>query len=213
MSAFIWPVAGDSVSYPITRGSDAHIAAGEPGAAVDIACPDETPLVAPMFVTVDVVITQPDLGPCGRQIDMRGDRDGHHYLWRYCHLSECQVGYLQQVAAGQQVGLAGMSGVGPFAPDGPHCHVVLWVDGVRVRPEDYLIVVDVPAAADPAPAAVSADVQNALDQVRGYSGASGTPGNLLQLADELEQRAALIRAAGLALQQAAGVLDTALIQT
>lgn len=77
-----------------------------------------------------VVLSQDDLGPCGKAIDIEGGR----YKSRLCHNSQRLVGVGVQVSEGQIVAKAGASG----NATGAHCHWVLWVDGIRVDPVKYL---------------------------------------------------------------------------
>lgn len=77
-----------------------------------------------------VVLSEAALGPCGQAIDIEGGR----YKSRLCHNSQRLVGVGTQVNEGQVVAKAGASG----NATGPHCHWVLWVDGVRVDPVKYL---------------------------------------------------------------------------
>lgn len=53
---------------------------------------------------------------------------------RYCHLNTIYVGVGQNVVRDEVIGTVGDTGVS----DGPHLHLVMWVDQERVKPEDYL---------------------------------------------------------------------------
>ena len=133
-----WPLAGGPETYPITRGSEEHVAAGEPGPAVDLACPSGTPVLALQDATVLVAVDGSQRTACGRQVDYGYVQEEHRYRVRCCHLARIDCSAGEAVDVGEQIGLAGMSGVGVFRPTGPHLHLVVWRDGERVRPEDYL---------------------------------------------------------------------------
>lgn len=127
----VWPVEGGREQWPITRGSEEHVADGQE-IAVDIACPTGTALLA---VQDSVVLYRGRLGDCGIAVDL-GWREGRTaWLARYCHLSVHHVTLDSHVRAGDEIGLAGSTG----RATGPHLHLALWRDGERVRPEDYLL--------------------------------------------------------------------------
>ena len=135
--SFTWPVLGGPIQFPVTRGSDEHLADGQEE-AVDIACPTGTALVAVWNAIVAAAVTDPNASACGLQIDLSFEVDNRHYLVRYCHCSQLEVKAGDIVSAGEIIAEAGMTGVGAFAPTGPHLHLAVFVDGTRVRPEDCL---------------------------------------------------------------------------
>lgn len=121
-----WPVAG----YAISRGSQGHLDEGQE-AAVDIACPEGAPLLA---VHDGLIYRAGWLGDCGLSLDLYWEHEGSEYVVRYCHCSELAVNHLDNVTAGQVLSYAGSTGLST----GPHLHLALWVNGVRVWPEEYL---------------------------------------------------------------------------
>lgn len=70
------------------------------------------------------------MGECGQEIDIEGGK----FKSRLCHNSQLLVTAGQNVSEGQVVARVGSTG----ATSGPHVHWVLWVNGNRVNPVDYL---------------------------------------------------------------------------
>ena len=109
--------------------SDDHLARDE-REALDLAVPLGTRIIAKH----GGVVTQSGyLGTAGNAVTIELDWQGHHYLSRECHLSQCLVGTHDTVVAGQRIGLSGNTG----RSDGSHLHTFTEVDGVRLRLEDY----------------------------------------------------------------------------
>lgn len=143
-----WPVAG----YPISRGSEAHEAENQEK-AVDIACPQGTPLLA---VHDGLIAYTGYRGDCGLAVDIIFQEDGADYVCRYCHLSWALITVGQLVEAGQLIGFAGSTGLS----SGPHLHLACWRDGERVRPEDYLTE---------APMRRTPEQESLIQRLRGYA--------------------------------------------
>lgn len=136
--ALTYPVEGGASRYPIGEGSDAHLARGDGwGEAIDIPGPPSgvpALAVAVADCTVTVAIRDEHASRCGRQVDVAWTADGHDWIGRYCHLAAVWVDAGHTLTAGAPVGVVGMTGLA----FGVHLHFVLFRDGVRVRPEDYL---------------------------------------------------------------------------
>ena len=133
-----WPVRGGPKRFPIQSDSEAHIGWGALP-AIDIPAPEKTGLCAPWDATVTLVAL---LSDCGNTIDFEWRMggipgDGQHFQVRYCHLWR-----LSHLASGdrvkrrQYVGRVGHTGQ-TFGEPPDHVHVAMFVDGVRVRPEDW----------------------------------------------------------------------------
>lgn len=102
----------------------------------DIAAPTGTAIAAPGAGTV----THAEMGYNGS--DRWGNtveiNHGNGWSTLYAHLDAITVAPGQAIAAGQQIGTVGMTGVAT----GPHVHVELHHDGERVDPSDYLSGLD-----------------------------------------------------------------------
>lgn len=141
----IWPVEGGPERWPVYRGSDKHIAAGQgPG------CDLGNQLGLPWIAVGDGGLVSygyqsPDAGWFADLDFMLG---GHNWQLRYCHGLEQPHPETENewvgtgatarwpVKRGDVIGHVGYSGLtDPVGPAGAHLHNACWRDGVRVNPE------------------------------------------------------------------------------
>lgn len=132
-----WPVGADRTLWPITRGVQGHLSAGQaPG--VDIAADQFIPLLP--FREAQIVRVG-DLGTCGLSVDYRFDWKGSDLEFRYCHMAmtDASVGDITD----DVIGFVGSTG---FTTDNdgnpafaPHLHITAWRNGVRVDALEELI--------------------------------------------------------------------------
>lgn len=127
-----------AVAAPVTSDSADHLARGE-DLAIDIGLSLGAAFVAPHGGVIGNVGW---MGDCGLAVEEWWQEDGSGWQTRYCHFGDVAVAPGDSIVAGQPLGTVGMTGL----TTGPHIHIVLWKDGVRVRPEDYL---NVPLITDP----------------------------------------------------------------
>jgi hypothetical protein len=109
--------------------------------AVDLGSANEfgTPIVAPYAGTITAAGQMGSgTNDAGLAIDVTS-LDGK-FLSRLAHNDRILVSVGQQVSKGQQLGTMGFTGytIPNDTKGGTHCHWVLWVDGVRVNPLDYV---------------------------------------------------------------------------
>ena len=129
-----WPVLNGphqiNVVGGIRQDSDAHIARGG-GPALDLPAWTGQRLV-PMFDGIVSGFIWDDVA-CGNGLQYKGTVLGRTWEARYCHMTEIHVSPDVQIEGGQTIlGTAGSTG----NTEQPHLHIVLWIDGVRVRLED-----------------------------------------------------------------------------
>lgn len=67
-------------------------------------------------------------------IDHGRDYKGNSYKTLYAHMSRVAVSVGQYVTKGQVIGYVGSTG----SSTGPHLHYEVYLNGVRVDPEDYV---------------------------------------------------------------------------
>ena len=119
----LWPVP----DHPITSSAQDHLNRGQ-ARAIDIACETGTPILAGH----DGLIAYAGLlGDCGLAVDLQFEG----CVVRHCHLISLAVQAPQEVTAGQVIGYAGSTGLST----GPHLHLAVWIDGMRVDPAVYLV--------------------------------------------------------------------------
>lgn len=128
------------MTFPLTyrqviRGCAGHKAAGL-GCAVDYVA-NYVPLYAP----VSGLLTRFNEAKGGNWLWLHGD-DGRQY--QFAHLSQRNGD--GKVAEGQQIGITGNSGT---ESTGPHLHVQVFVNGLRIDPEPLFATV--PLANQPLP--------------------------------------------------------------
>lgn len=124
------PVTGENYGT-----SEAHAIRGV-GPAVDIPAPGGTPIPPPVRC---VVMAEGDEGDVARGVWRRVgfDWDGHEVEYEYCHMERTML----RMVAGtvlepphHRIGYVGATG----NATGAHIHLKVFVDGQRVRPEDYI---------------------------------------------------------------------------
>jgi len=132
-----WPLPN---GIPVSRGSDAHLAAGQ-GEGVDFACWTGTPWLS--CAPVEAKVIKASFDPeCGHSVWIQwfdGNAD-KLYRARYCHgQMPAPFGVGALVEPGEEIGWAGESGLAT----GPHLHLALeyWAGTIweRLRPEEYLM--------------------------------------------------------------------------
>jgi len=115
--------------------SAAHVARGGLY-AIDIPAPAGVKFypIHPGLFTVAVIDPGGEHSPCGTYCEIDWRYGGAHWMARYCHASHIFTGWRgRQVDIETPLGLVGASG-GPSIT-GPHLHLVIEVDGIRVEPE------------------------------------------------------------------------------
>jgi murein DD-endopeptidase MepM/ murein hydrolase activator NlpD len=132
-SGYVWPVEG---SYRVTShfGYRTDPITGELGAShsgMDIGCASNTPIlaIAPGTVTVAVSNGAYNYG-MGNYVCID---HGGGMVSRYYHNTSVCVSVGQSVTAGQVIAYAGTTG----RVTGPHCHLTITVNGVKVNPASY----------------------------------------------------------------------------
>lgn len=182
-----WPLPGGRDAWPVYRGSDAHIAAGE-GPGVDLGNQLGLPLLAVhdgAFLSYGY--ESPDAGWFG---DLYFEDGGRRYQLRYCHGRErmvpdtvnewdvqpANVNARYPVTEGQVIGHVGYSGwTIPAGTGGSHLHLAMWRDGYRINPEEYL---DTIGEGDTVPEGYVLikrdDLQNLRDVANGWGEAAAT---------------------------------------
>jgi murein DD-endopeptidase MepM/ murein hydrolase activator NlpD len=132
-SGYVWPVEG---SYRVTShfGYRTDPLTGELGAShsgMDIGCASNTPIlaIAPGTVTVAVSNGAYNYG-MGNYVCID---HGGGMVSRYYHNTSVCVSVGQSVTAGQVIAYAGTTG----RVTGPHCHLTITVNGVKVNPASY----------------------------------------------------------------------------
>jgi len=121
---FIWPVPNShriSSGYGY-RGREFH-------AAIDIAAPYGTPIVATDAGTIEVASW--NRGGGGNEIYIN---HGNGVRSRYCHLGSYAVKVGQKVYQGQVIGYVGSTG----RSTGTHCHFEIIINGTRANPLKYV---------------------------------------------------------------------------
>ena len=152
--SYIWSWPTDDPDRALSAGgdSDAHIARiGH--AAMDVPawpvrgapCPARVYIHQGAVATVAVVVGNPDLSDCGRQLDYTWDWDWHSWRARICHWDQIDVRPGDTLDAETWAGTMGASG----AADGVHAHIAVWCDGEYVRPEDVRFDEQLPAVEEP----------------------------------------------------------------
>lgn len=107
--------------------------------AVDIAGAFGSPILAPVsgFITA-----ARNMGDAGLAVQIGDETNGH----RLCHNNAVHVSAGQWVEKGQHIADMGYTGkVIPAGIDGTHLHWIMWKDGTRVNPLDY-VAPDTPPA-------------------------------------------------------------------
>ena len=133
-----WPVRGGPKRFPIQSDSEAHIGWGALP-AIDIPAPEKTGLCAPWDSTVTLNTL---LSDCGNTIDFEFTYSptphvSYYIKVRYCHLwRPSPIPQGSTVKRRQYVGRVGHTGQ-TFGEPPDHIHLAMWVDGVRVKPEDW----------------------------------------------------------------------------
>ena len=144
-----WPLDHPPVEftpwYRATLGSDAPHHGGNTsiGWAVDLPAPGNTPrrVVAHPDATEIHMGDSGWWGDCGYGCEYFYTRsNGDLYRIRLCHAiaSSLFPAMLTPLSIGDMVGRVGSTGVST----GPHVHLVVWLNGWRIKPEDWLIEIN-----------------------------------------------------------------------
>lgn len=184
----VWTWPTDDPERLVTSDSADHARRGT-GPALDIPSWPVRGVPAPARILkhrgaqgrVTRAIDNPDLSPCGRQLDVWWIADGARWECRSCHWDRLDVATGDLVYDWTVCGVMGTSG----EADGVHQHTVLWRNGVRVTPEEYVFEGWEPPAAQPEPVEVPVEptieermeaVEQELQRLRAFG--LGTLGNV-----------------------------------
>ena len=129
----IGPIGADGVNYGTSEAHEARLGPGR--YAVDLPAPHDTPIRAPAHCAVEAA---GDDGAQARGLwrRLRWRTTEGPVTYEYGHLSTRTPGYVAgyPLAPGEVFAYVDTTG----AAEGPHLHFKLTVDGVSVRPEDWI---------------------------------------------------------------------------